>query len=66
MASEITSSAALAVVDGTRRAAFDFCLWHKADVATAQSDVCCLGKSGSVGDAPILPLVTQSGLSGSA
>ena len=28
---------------------------------TALSDVCCLGKSGSMGDAPLLPLLTLCG-----
>jgi hypothetical protein len=43
----------------------EFRLWHKTDVPTALSDVCCVGKSGRIGNALLLPLITQSGLSGS-
>jgi len=32
------------------------------DVPTALGDVCCWGKTGRIADAPLLPLVTQSGL----
>ena len=31
------------------------------DVPTEPSDVCCWGKTGRIADAPLLPLVTQSG-----
>ena len=42
----------------------EFAFGTKRTCQPGLSDVCCRGKSGRIGNAPLLPLVTQSGHSG--
>jgi hypothetical protein len=39
----------------------DIRFWHLADIDADDEHVCCWGKSGLIRDAPLLPLVTQTG-----